>query len=175
MRRMIAAIAAAGLAGAPAAASAQAANGASQECATLAQAGVDAAAAQIAAEDQTIQPPQSVRGLTCLDGFFNGAGLDVLVNLANFGNLAGTLQGQLCAAVTNAWRSTLGNAQCGLTVSGFNLGFGNLGLGGGTFCPRLNIGGNGSQLANFGVGAGGAQSGFYVNGVQQLPSGYPQQ
>lgn len=174
MRSLIAAIAAIGLAGAPAAVSAQVANGASQGCAALAQAGVDAATAQIAAEDQTIQPPQSVRGLTCLDGFFNGTGLDVLVNFANFGNLVGAIQGQLCAAVTNAWRSTLGNAQCGLTVSGFDLGF-NGSLGGGSFCPRLNIGGRGSQLANFGVGTGGAQSGFYVNGVQQLPSGYPQQ
>ncbi len=172
MRRLIAAVVATGLAGMPAVASAQVANGASQGCAALAQAGVDAATAQIAAEDQTIQPPQSVRGLTCLDGFFNGTGLDVLVNFANFGNLIGAIQGQLCAAVTNAWRSTLGNAQCGLTVSGFDLGFG--GLGGGSFCPRLNIGGNGSQLANFGVGTGG-QTGFYVNGVQQLPSGYPQQ
>ncbi len=175
MRRMIAAVVATGLAGVPAAASAQVANGASQGCAALAQTGVDAAAAQIAAEDQTIQPPQSVRGLTCLDGFFNGTGLDVLVNFANPGNLIGAIQGQLCAAVTNAWRSTLGNAQCGLSVSGFDLGFGGLGLGGGNFCPRLNIGGNGSQLANFGVGTAGAQTGFYVNGVQQLPSGYPQQ
>ena len=175
MRRMIAAVVAVGLTGGPAVVSAQVANGASQGCAALAQAGVDAAAAQIAAEDQTIQPPQSVRGLTCLDGFFNGAGLDVLVNFANPGNLIGAIQGQLCAAVTNAWRSTLGNAQCGLSVSGFDLGFGGLGLGGGNFCPRLNIGGNGSQLANFGAGTGGAQSGFYVNGVQQLPSGYPQQ
>ena len=172
MRGMIAAVVATGLAGMPAAASAQVANGASQGCAALAQAGVDAATAQIAAEDQTIQPPQSVRGLTCLDGFFNGTGLDVLVNFANFGNLVGAIQGQLCAAVTNAWRSTLGNAQCGLSVSGFDLGFGN--LGGGSFCPRLNIGGNGSQLANFGVGTGG-QTGFYLNGTQQLPSGYPQQ
>jgi len=173
MRRMIAAIVAIGLVGTPAAASAQVANGASQGCAALAQAGVDAATAQIVTEDQTIQPPQSVRGLTCLDGFFNGTGLDVLVNFANFGNLVGAIQGQLCAAVNNAWRSTLGNAQCGLSVSGFDLGFG--GLGGGSFCPRLNIGGNGSQLANFGVGTGGAQTGFYLNGVQQLPSGYPQQ
>ncbi len=172
MRRLIALAVAAGLAGAPAAGFAQAANGASQGCAVLAQAGVDAATAQIVAEDQTIQPPQSVRGLTCLDGFFNGAGLDVLVNWANPGNLLGAIQGQLCAAVANAWRSTLGNAQCGLTVSGFNLGFPS--LGGGSFCPRLNIGGNGTRLANFGVGTGG-QSGFYVNGVQQLPSGYPQQ
>lgn len=172
MRRLIAAVLAIGLAGIPAVASAQVANGASQGCAALAQAGVDAATAQIAAEDQTIQPPQSVRGLTCLDGFFNGTGLDVLVNFANPGNLIGAIRGQLCAAVTNAWRSTLGTVQCGLSVSGFDLGFGN--LGGGSFCPRLNIGGNGSQLANFGVGTGG-QTGFYLNGMQQLPSGYPQQ
>ena len=172
MRRLIVAVVATGLAGMPAVASAQVANGASQGCAALAQAGVDAATAQIAAEDQTIQPPQSVRGLTCLDGFFNGTGLDVLVNFANPGNLIGAIQGQLCAAVTNAWRSTLGTVQCGLSVSGFDLGFGN--LGGGSFCPRLNIGGNGSQLANFGVGTGG-QTGFYLNGTQQLPSGYPQQ
>lgn len=171
MRRMIAVIVALGLAGLPAEVLAQTANGASQGCAALAQAGVDAATAQIAVEDQTIQAPQSVRNLTCLDGFFNGTGLDVLVNLANFGNLVGALRGQLCAAATNAWRSTLGGAQCGLSISGFNLGFG--GLGGGNFCPRLNIGGNGSQLANIGMGAG--QTGFYVNGVQQLPSGYPQQ
>ena len=174
MRRMIAAITAIALAGAPAVTPAQAAsNGASQGCTALAQAGVDAATAQIAAEDQTIQAPQSVRSLTCLDSFFNGTGLDLLVNLTNFSSLIGSLEGQLCAAVTNAWRSTLGSAQCGLTVSGFNLGFG--GLGGGSFCPRLNIGGDGSQLANLGVGYGGGQTGFTVNGVQQLPSGYPQQ
>ena len=145
-------------------------------CAALIQAGADAVAAQTEAEDRFLRQPRSVRDLTCLGDFFNGGGLNVLTNLTDFNSLLSNLGGQFCAAVRSVWQSEIGSAQCGLTVSGFDLGFGRTG-GGGAFCPSLNLGGGGSALFNAGASAngglgGGAGSGVYVNGRQQLPAGY---
>ena len=83
--------------------------------------------------------------------------------------LLDAVQGQLCAAVNQAWQSALGSAQCGLTVSGFNLGFG--GFGGGVMCPRLSFGGGGPPIGSIGTGANTTGS-LYVNGSPLPPSGY---
>ena len=63
-------------------------------------------------------------------------------------------------------------AACGLTVTGFNLGFG--GLGGGLSCPKLSFGGGGPPISTFGLGVGtnGSGSGLYVNGNGMAPTGY---
>lgn len=140
-------------------------------CAALTQAAADAISARTQADDTAIRPPSSVRTLTCLDGFFNGVGLNVVSNVLNPGSLLDSVQGQICNAATQAWTSTLGSAQCGLTVSGFNLGFG--GFGGGIMCPRLSFGGGGPPIGTIGGGlnASGSSS-FYVNGAPVAPTGY---
>lgn len=99
---------------------AQSATNGSAGCAIIAQSSVDGAAARYQANDAALTPPQSVTGLSCLDGFFNGAGLDVITNFLNPKNLLQAVEGQICSAVNTAWQNTLGSAQCGLTVSGFN-------------------------------------------------------
>src|SRR5258708_15165071 len=125
----------------PAAAMAQNTTGTtgSQACATIVQAAANGVSARISADDASINPPQSVTKLSCLQNFFNGVGLNVITNLLNPANLLQAVEGQLCQAVNTAWQSALGSAQCGLTVTGFNMGFG-LGLGRGTICPTLRFG-----------------------------------
>lgn len=139
-------------------------------CTALAQAGAAGLAARMNADDQTIKAPQSVTKLTCLSGFFNGVGLNVLTNLLDPGSLLKSVEGQICSEVNSAWQEALGSAQCGLTVTGFNIGFG--GLGGGTFCPKLTFGGGGSQIGSIGTGLNNT-GGFYVNGSAEGPTGYP--
>lgn len=134
-------------------------------CTALIQAGTDAIAEQIRIEEGTIKQPTSVRELTCLGSFFGG-GLSLLASLTDFSSLASELGGRLCTAVKSAWDATLGTASCGLTLTGYNLGFG---LGGGNLCGRLTIGGGGSVLGNFGVGAGG---GTYYAPTVARPAGY---
>lgn len=138
-------------------------------CAALTQAAADAISARVQADDAAIRPPNSVRNLSCLDGFFRGVGLNVISNLLDPTSLLDAVQGQLCAAVNQAWQSALGSAQCGLTVSGFNLGFG--GFGGGVMCPRLSFGGGGPPIGSIGTGANTTGS-LYVNGSPLPPSGY---
>ena len=138
-------------------------------CAALTQAAADAISARVQSDDAAIRPPNSVRNLSCLDGFFRGVGLNVISNLLDPTSLLDAVQGQLCAAVNQAWRSALGSAQCGLTVSGFNLGFG--GFGGGVMCPRLSFGGGGPPIGSIGTGANTTGS-LYVKGSPLPPSGY---
>jgi hypothetical protein len=107
---------------------------------------------------------------SCLDNFFNGTGLNLVTNLLNPTNLLQAVEGQICNALKQEWNSLLGSAQCGLTITGFNLGFG--GLGGGLSCPKLTFGGGGPPIATIGIGAGGAGSGLYINGSGTLPTGY---
>lgn len=139
-------------------------------CTVLAQAAASGLAARIAADDQTIKPPQSVTSLSCLDNFFNGVGLNVLTNLLDPTSLLDSVQGKICAAATSAWQSTIGSAQCGLTITGFNVGFG--GLGGGSFCPRLSFGGGGAAIGSIGTGLSAGSSGIYLNGAGLPPTGY---
>ena len=145
----------------------------SQACATIVQAAANGMAARISADDTSINPPQSVTKLSCLDNFFNGAGLNVITNLLNPVSLLQAVEGQLCQAVNTAWQSALGSAQCGLTVSGFNMGFG-LGLGGGTMCPKLSFGGGGPPIGSVSTGFNTQQGfGLYMNGSPTVPTGYP--
>ncbi len=140
-------------------------------CAALVQAAVDGATARIQADDSGIAAPQSIASLSCLDGFFNGSGLNVVTSLLNPGNLLTAIKGQICNAAKQAWQSAIGSAQCGLTVSGFNLGFG--GFGGGFMCPRLSFGGGGPPIAGISTSQYSGGSGLYVNGRATPPTGYP--
>jgi hypothetical protein len=141
-------------------------------CATLAQAAANGMTARMAADGQTISQPTSVTQLSCLNNFFSGIGLNLVTNLLNPGTLLQSVEGELCNAVTSTWNSWLGHVQCGLTITGFNFGFG--GLGGGLSCPSLSFGGGGPPVANIGLGAGtaGSGSGLYINGNGLAPPGY---
>jgi hypothetical protein len=149
----------------------------SQACATIVQAAADGMNARIQADDTTINPPKSVKQLSCLNSFFNGVGLNVITNILNPANLLTAVEGQICNVLTSAWNQTLGSAQCGLTVTGFNIGIGGLGgLGGGEMCPRLSFGGGGPPLGSIGTSGtnAGTSSGvnLYMNSVPTAPVGY---
>lgn len=139
-------------------------------CAVLAQAAASGLAARFAADDKTIKPPQSVTALSCLDNFFNGVGLNVITNLLDPTSLLDSVQGKICSAATSAWQSALGSIQCGLTLTGFDVGFG--GLGGGTFCPKLSFGGGGAALGSISTGLSAGTSGMYLKGAGLPPTGY---
>ena len=139
-------------------------------CTALAQAAAAGMAAQISADDQSIKAPQSVTQLTCLSNFFNGVGLNVLTNLLDPSSLLKAVEGQICSTVQSAWQSAIGSAQCGLTVTGFNIGFG--GLGGGLLCPKLTFGGGGTAIGGIGTNIGSGSGGYYLNGQAQGPTGY---
>ena len=139
-------------------------------CAAITQASVNGLNARIQADDSNINAPQSVTSLTCLDNFFNGVGLNLVTNLLNPANLLQAVEGKICNLVQQTWNSLLGKVQCGLTISGFNLGFG--GLGGGLSCPKLSFGGGGPPIATIGIGVGPTGSGLYINGAGTAPSGY---
>lgn len=136
----------------------------SEGCTALMQAGADAISGQIALEDGTIKQPQSVRSLSCLSDFF-GNGLSLLTSVTDISALVNSMAGQFCATLKSAWDAQLGSANCGLTITGINFGFG---LGGGNFCGRLTIGGGGAVLGQFGTGGGGT----YVPSYSQRPTGY---
>jgi hypothetical protein len=93
-------------------------------CSAITQAAANGMTARIQADDNSINPPQSVTSLSCLDNFFNGTGLNLVTNLLNPTNLLQAVEGQICNAVKQEWNSLVGSAQCGLTITGFNLGFG---------------------------------------------------
>ena len=139
-------------------------------CTALAQAATAGMAARIAADDQSIKAPQSVTQLTCLSNFFNGVGLNVLTNLLDPTSLLKAVEGQICSSVQSAWQNAIGSAQCGLTVTGFNIGFG--GLGGGMFCPKLTFGGGGTAIGGIGTGVGTGGGSYYINGKAVGPTGY---
>ena len=154
----------------PAIAMAQTTTTGSTGCATIVQAGIYGAAARIQADDTSIPAPQSVTSLTCLENFFSGSGLNVITSLLDPTALLNSIKGQLCNAVKSAWQSAIGSSQCGLTVSGFNLGFG--GFGGGTMCPRLSFGGGGPTIGSITTGQYSGGSGLYINGQGTPPTGY---
>jgi hypothetical protein len=141
-------------------------------CAAITQAAINGMNARIQADDDNINPPQSVTSLTCLDNFFNGVGLNLITNLLDPAKLLAAVEGQICNLVQQSWNSLLGQAQCGLTITGFNLGFG--GLGGGLSCPRLSFGGGGPTIATIGLGlgSGSSGSGLYISGTGTAPTGY---
>jgi len=139
-------------------------------CAAIAQAGVNGLNARIQADDSNINAPKSVTLLTCLDNFFKGVGLNLVTNLLNPDNLQQAVEGKICNLVQQTWNSLLGKVQCGLTMTGFNLGFG--GLGGGLSCPKLSFGGGGPPIATIGIGVGPTGSGLYIKGAGTAPTGY---
>ena len=145
----------------------------SQACATIVQAAADGLNARIVADQTTIKPPTSVTKLSCLNNFFNGTGLNLITNLLNPTSLLQSVEGQICNQVNAAWQSVVGSAQCGLTITGFNMGFG-LGLGSGLMCPKLSFGGGGPTLGsaytNYSTGNG---FGLLMNGNPTTPTGYP--
>jgi len=154
----------------PAVAHAQTASQGSAGCTAITQAAINGAQARIAADDAAIGAPKSVTTLSCLDNFFNGAGLNVITNLLDPTQLLKSVEGQICSAVQSTWNSLLGSAQCGLTLTGFNLGFLG-GLGTGSFCPKLSFGGGGPPIG--GISVGGQGNGrLYVNGAGTTPAGY---
>jgi hypothetical protein len=112
----------------------------------------------------------SVTSLTCLDNFFNGVGLNLVTSLLDPSKLLAAVEGQICSLVKTEWNSLLGATQCGLTVTGFNFGFG---LGAGFSCPKLSFGGGGPPIGSLGVGLTGKGSGLYINGKPVSPTGYP--
>ena len=142
----------------------------SANCALITQAAAGGMAARIQADDRDIAAPRSVTTLSCLDGFFNGVGLNVVTNLLNPGNLLAAVEGKICAAVQQTWTNLIGSVQCGLTITGFDLGFG--GLGGGNFCPSLSFGGGGPTWASAGIGGSANGGGLYINGTSVAPTGY---
>jgi hypothetical protein len=139
-------------------------------CTTITQAAANGLAARIQADDNDINPPKSVTQLTCLTNFFNGTGLDLISTLLDPATLLTTVEGKICNLVQQTWNSLLGKVQCGLTISGFNLGFG--GLGGGLSCPKLSFGGGGPPIGTIGIGTGSSGSGLYINGTGTAPTGY---
>jgi len=142
-------------------------------CSVITQAAADAVANRIQADDNSIRQPMSVKKLTCLDKFFSGFGLNLLANFLDPATLLSNVEGQICSMVSSTLSSLTGSAQCGLTITGFNLGFGT-GFGGGSFCPKLSFGGGGPTWGTFGVGsAANGGGGFTVNGAAVAPTGYP--
>lgn len=144
-----------------------------QACTTLAQAAAAGLSARIQADDQTIKQPKSVTTLSCLDNFFKGVGLNVLTNLLDPSSLLNSVEGKICSMATSAWQSAIGSVQCGITVTGFNVGFGT-NLGGGSFCPKLTFGGGGAAIGSIGTSLGGGNnmSGLYLSGSGLAPTGY---
>lgn len=156
--------------------SAFAATTGSSVCTSLTQAAANAVSARIAADDKDIKPPQEVKSLSCLDNFFNGVGLNVVVNLLDPTNLFKSIEGQICNLITDKWESLLGNTQCGLTLTGFDLGFfsglgGGSSVGSGISCPKLNFGGGGPQILTIGAGSNNSGS-LTVTGAGLPPTGY---
>jgi hypothetical protein len=71
------------------------------------------------------------------------------------------------------WKSALGSKQCGITLTGLNLGFlSGSSLGGGISCPKLSFGGGGPPIARIGTGTGNSGS-LYMSGKAVAPTGYP--
>ncbi len=139
-------------------------------CAAITQAAANGITARTGADDQTVLAPRSVTTMTCLGNFFNGVGLNLITNLLNPGNLLQAVEGKICNLVQAEWNNLLGSAQCGLTLTGFDFGFG--GLGGGLTCPRLAFGGGGPPVGGIALGTGGYGSGLYIPGQGMAPTGY---
>jgi len=137
-------------------------------CASITQAAANGLSARIAADDTSINPPMSVTNLTCLDSFFNGIGLNIITSLLDPATLLQAVEGQICNLLQSTWRQLIGSAQCGITLTGFNLGFN---LGSGLSCPKLTFGGGGPPIGSLGIGLGSG-GGLYINGQGMPPSGY---
>ena len=87
--------------------------------------------------------------------------MNVVANLLNPTTLLNAVESQICNKLTQIWSQTIGKAQCGITLTGFKMGF----LGGST------LGGGGPTLMSIGVGPtnGGKLT---VTGNAVAPTGY---
>jgi len=132
----------------------------SESCTTLIQSAANAATSRVSADDTDIPKPQSVKNFTCLDKFFNGAGLNVVINLLNPTTLLNAVESEICNKLTSIWQSTIGKAQCGITLTGFKMGF----LGGSTR-------GGGPTIMSIGVGATNSGK-ISITGNAVAPTGY---
>ena len=133
----------------------------SEACTTITQSAANAATSRVSADDTDIPKPQSVKNFTCLDNFFKGAGLNVVANLLNPTNLLNSIESQICNKLTQVWSQTIGKAQCGITLTGFQMGF----LGG------SSLGGGGPTIMSIGVGPGNSGK-LTVTGNAVAPTGY---
>src|SRR5271165_1463446 len=131
----------------------------SESCTTLIQSAANAATSRVSADDTDIPKPQSVKNFTCLDKFFNGAGLNVVINLLNPTTLLNAVESEICNKLTSIWQSTIGKAQCGST------------LGGGLSCPKISLGGGGPTIMSIGVGATNSGK-ISITGNAVAPTGY---
>jgi hypothetical protein len=144
----------------------------SEACTTITQSAANAAASRVNADDTDIPKPQNVKNFTCLDNFFKGAGLNVVANLLNPQTLLSSIESQICNKLTQIWTQTIGKAQCGITLTGFKMGFlGGSTLGGGLSCPKISIGGGGATLTSIGVGPTNSGK-LTVTGNAVAPTGY---
>ena len=144
----------------------------SETCTTITQSAANAATSRVNADDTDIPKPQSVKNFTCLDKFFNGTGLNVVANLLSPTTLLNSIESQICNKLTQVWSQTIGKAQCGITLTGFQMGFlGGSTLGGGLSCPKISIGGGGPTLMSIGVGPTNSGK-LTVTGNAVAPTGY---
>jgi hypothetical protein len=144
----------------------------SESCTTLVQSAANAATSRISADDTDIPKPQSVKNFTCLDKFFNGAGLNVVINILNPQTLLNAVETQICNKLTSIWQSTIGKAQCGIILTGFKMGFlGGSTLGGGLSCPKISLGGGGPSIMSIGVGSTNSGK-ISITGNAVAPTGY---
>jgi hypothetical protein len=144
----------------------------SESCTTLIQSAANAASSRVNADDTDIPKPQSVKNFTCLDKFFNGTGLNVVVNLLNPTTLLNAVESEICSKLTQVWSQTIGKAQCGITLTGFKMGFlGGGALGGGLSCPKISIGGGGPTIMSIGVGSTNSGK-ISITGNAVAPTGY---
>src|SRR5271170_3342716 len=83
----------------------------SEACTTITQSAANAATSRVSADDTDIPKPQSVKNFTCLDNFFNGAGLNVVINLLSPTTLLNAVESEICNKLSSIWNSTIGKAQ----------------------------------------------------------------
>jgi hypothetical protein len=140
-------------------------------CTEITDAATQEALERMQANDAYETQPDSVKSLSCFDNLFNMPGLNMITNILDPAAFLNSLTNQICNALKYSWDSTIGSAQCGLSLTGFNLGFSGLG-GTGLMCPSLSFGGGGPPLASIGGGWNAGHSGFIVTSNAQLPSGY---
>ncbi|MFT8802438.1 MAG: hypothetical protein ABF812_10660 [Gluconobacter cerinus] len=144
-------------------------------CAALTQAAATAVNERVQANDAYEKQPDSVNGLSCLSNFFNGTGLNLITNgldpAALLQAVEGQIGGQVCQAAQAAWGNAMGSTQCGLSLSGVNLGLG-FGSSSGLMCPSLSFGGGGPPIATAFAGTSSGTTDLYINGSPQLPTGY---
>lgn len=140
-------------------------------CNNLAKSAASQIETRIKADNISVPQPQSVFSLSCLNGFFSGAGINIFSNVINPANIVKQITSKICSAVDETWQSVSGSmTQCGLTASIPDIGFNGINLGFGSLCSgNVNVGGNGTQVGSVGVDSSIKNS---TNANPTLPTGY---